>query len=72
MGIPGHLTHLLIYVYADQEETELEMEQQTGSKLVEGYIKTVDYHPAYLTYMSGKMPGWMKQKLDEDCRKKYQ
>ena len=32
MGIPGHLICLLRNLYADQEETELDMEQQTGSK----------------------------------------
>ena len=32
MGIPDHLTCLLRNLYAGQEETELEMEQQTGSK----------------------------------------
>ena len=33
MGIPDHLTCLLRNLYADQEVTELDMEQQTGSKL---------------------------------------
>ena len=32
MGIPDHLTCLLRNLYADQEATELGMEQQTGSK----------------------------------------
>ena len=32
MGIPDHLTCLLRNLYADQEATELDMEQQTGSK----------------------------------------
>ena len=32
MGIPGHLTCLLRNLYEDQEATELDMEQQTGSK----------------------------------------
>ena len=43
------------------------MEQQTGSKLGEKYIKAIYCHPAYLTYMqstSSKMPGWMKHKLE--------
>ena len=30
---------------------ELDMEQQTDSKLGKGYIKAVYCHPAYLTYM---------------------
>ena len=33
MGIPGHLTSLLRNLYAGQEATELDREQQTGSKL---------------------------------------
>ena len=32
MGIPDHVTCLLINLYAGQEATELDMEQQTGSK----------------------------------------
>ena len=39
------------YMYAGQEARELDMEQQTGSKLGEEYIKAVYCHPAYLTYM---------------------
>ena len=51
MGIPDHLTHLLRNLYAGQEKTELDMEQQTGSKSRKEYIKAVYCHPAYLTYM---------------------
>ena len=52
MGIPGHLTCLLRNLYAGQEEQlELDMEQQTGSKLEKEYIKAVYCHPAYLTCM---------------------
>ena len=67
MGIPDHLTCLLRNLYAGQEATELDMEQQTGSKLGKEYIKTVYCHLAYLTYMqstSCKMPGCMKHKLE--------
>ena len=45
---------------------ELDMEQQTGSKLGKECIKAVYCHPAYLTYMqstSCEMPGWMKLEL---------
>ena len=49
--IPDHLTCLLRNLYADQEATELDMEQQTGSKLGKEYVKAVYCHPAYLTYM---------------------
>ena len=36
-----------------KQQLELEMEQQTGSKLGKEYIKAVYCHPAYLTYMQG-------------------
>ena len=32
------------------QQLELDLEQQTGSKLEKEYIKTVYCHPAYLTY----------------------
>ena len=51
MGIPDHLTCLLRNLYAGQEVTELDMEQQTGSKFGKEYIKAIYCHPAYLTYM---------------------
>ena len=51
MGIPNNLTCLLRNLYVSQEVTELDMEQQTGSKLGKKYIKAVYCHPAYLTYM---------------------
>ena len=49
-----------------KQQLELHMEQQTGSKSGEEYIKAVYCHPAYLTYMqstSYEMPGCMKHKL---------
>ena len=50
-GIPDHLTCLLRNLYAGQEATELDMEQQTGSKSGKEYVIAVYCHPAYLTYM---------------------
>ena len=50
-----------------KQQLELDMEQQTGSKLGKEYIKPVYCHPAYLTSMqstSCEMPGWMKHKLE--------
>ena len=67
MGIPDHLPCLLRNLYAGQEVTELDMEQQTGSKLGKEYVKAVHYHPAYLTYMqttSCEMLSWIKHKLE--------
>ena len=34
-----------------KQQLELEMEQQTGSKLGKEYVKAVYYHPAYITSM---------------------
>ena len=48
-------------------QLELDMEQQTGSKLGKEYVRAVYCHPAYLTSMqntSSEMPGWMKHKLE--------
>ena len=50
-----------------KQQLEMDMEQQTGSKLGKEYVKAVYCHPAYLTYMqstSCEMPGWMKHKLE--------
>ena len=50
-----------------KQQLELDMEQQTGSKLEKDYVKAVYCHPTYLTYMqsaSCKMSGWMKHKLE--------
>ena len=50
-----------------KQQLELDMEQQTGSKLEKEYIKAVYCHPAYLTYIqstSCEMPGWIKHKLE--------
>ena len=43
MGIPDHLIR--------KQQLELDMEQQTVSKLGKEYIKAVYCHPDYLTYM---------------------
>ena len=50
-----------------KQQLELDMEQQTGSKLGKKYVKTVYCHLAYLTYMqstSREMLGWLKHKLE--------
>ena len=50
---------------AKEQQLELDMEQQTGSKLEKEYVKAVYCHPAYLTYMqstSWEMLGWMKNR----------
>ena len=48
-------------------QLELDMEQQTGSKLGKEYVKAVYCHPVYLTYMqstSWEMVSWRKHKLE--------
>ena len=50
---------------AKKQQLELDMEQQTGSKLGKEYIKAVYCHPAYLTSMQSTSRGtlgWMKHK----------
>ena len=50
-----------------KQQLELDMEQQTGSKLGKQYVKAVYCHPAYLTYVqstSSEMLDWMKHKLE--------
>ena len=50
-----------------KQQLEFDMEQQTGSKLGNEYVKAVYCHPAYLTFMqstSYEMLGWRKHKLE--------
>ena len=75
MGIPGHLTCLLINMNAGQkQQLELDMEQCTGSKSGKEYVKAVYCHPVYLRYMqraSCEILGWMKHKLESRLQEKY-
>ena len=55
-----------ICMHVKKQQLELDIKQQTGSKLGKKYIKAVYCHPAYLTYMqstSGERLGWMKKWL---------
>ena len=50
-----------------KQQLELDMGQQTGSKLGKEYVKAIYCHPDYLTYMwstSLEMLDWMKYKLE--------
>ena len=52
----------------EKQQLELDMEQQSGSKLGKEYIKAVYCHPAYLTYMrstSWEMLDWKRHKIAE-------
>ena len=56
-----------ICMQVKMQQLELNMEQQTGSKLGKEDVKAVYCHPAYLTYMqstSWEMMDWMKPKLE--------
>ena len=57
----------------EKQQLELDMEQQTGSKLGKEYVKSVYCHPAYLAYMqstSCEMLGWKKPSWNQDCQEK--
>ena len=54
-------------MHVKKQQLKPDMEQQTDSKLGKEYVKAAYCYPAYLTYRqntSGKMPGWMKNKLE--------
>ena len=52
-----------IYMQIKKQQLELDMEQQTGSKLGKEYIKAIYCHPAHLTYMQST--SWEMAGLDE-------
>ena len=47
-----------------KQPLELDMEQQTGSKLGKEYVKAVYCHTAYNLYAEYIMLGWLKHKLE--------
>ena len=64
-----------ICMQVKKQQLELDMEQETGSKLGKEYIKAVYCHPAYLTYM--KSTSWEtlaggSTSWNQDCWEKYQ
>ena len=68
MGIPDHWpASWETCMQVRKEQLELDMEQQTGSKLGKEYVKAVYCHPAYITHIqstSWETLGWMKHKLE--------
>ena len=68
MGIPDHFpASWEICMQVKKQQSEMDMEQQTGSKSRKEYIMAAYCHPAYLTYMqsiSCEISGWMKHKLE--------
>ena len=74
-GILDHLTSWETYMQVKKQQSELDMEQQTGSKSGKECIKAAYCHLAYLTYMQStlcEMPGWMSTSWNQRCREKYQ
>ena len=64
-----------ICMQVKNRQLELNIEQQTGSKLEKEYIKAVYCHPAYLTYMqSTSWETWAggSTSWNQDCWEKYQ
>ena len=62
-----YVTKIEICMQVRKQQLELDMEQQTDSKLVKESVKAVYCHPAYLTYMqstSWEMLVWMNHKLE--------
>ena len=56
-----------IYMQVKEEQLELDMGQQTGSKQEKEYVKSVYCHPPYLTTMqstSWETLGWKKHKQE--------
>ena len=65
-----------ICMQVKKQQLELDMEQQTGSKLEKEYVKAVYCHPAYLTYTdrvhhAKYQPEWSTS-WNPDCQEKYQ
>ena len=57
----------LTCVQVKKQQLELDMEQQTGSKVEKEHNKAVYCYPDYFTYIQSKsreMPGWMNHKLE--------
>ena len=54
-------------VKVKKQQLELDVEQQTNSKLGKEYVKAVYHHLAHIIYVqstSCEMPGWINHKLE--------
>ena len=71
VGIPDHITCLWeTCMQVKKQQLEMDMEQQTCSKLGKEYVKAVYCQPAYLTSAqstSCEMLGWVKHSWNQDC-----
>ena len=74
MGLPRPASWE-ICMQVKKQQLELDIEQQTGSRLEKEYVKAVHCHPAYLTYTqstSWEMLSWIKHKLESKLPVRYQ
>ena len=57
-----------------KQQLELDMKQQTGSKLGKEFVKAVYCDPAYLTYVSTSCEGQAgsSSSWNQNCQEKYQ
>ena len=57
-------------MHVKKEQLEMDIEQQTGSKLGKEYVKAIYCHPAYLSFMDGKTRKFsirvLKSELDHE------
>ena len=71
VGIPDHITCLWeTCMQVKKQQLEMDMEQQTCSKLGKEYVKAVYCQPAYLTSAqstSCEMLVWVKHSWNQDC-----
>ena len=68
MGIPDHLTCLLRNLQVKKQELELNIEQQTCSKLGKEYIKAVYCYTAYLINFYVEYTMWNARLNEEEAR----
>ena len=57
-----------------KQQLELDIEEETVSKLGKEYIKAVYCHPAYLTSTQStpcEIPDWMEHKMESRLQEKY-
>ena len=51
MGKESEKEQIYVCIHVRKQQSEMDMEQQTGSKQEKEYIKAIYCHPAYLTQM---------------------
>ena len=65
-----------VYMQVKKQQLELDVEQQTGSKLGKEYVKAVYCHPVYLTLIYRvhhvKCQAQWSISWNQDCQEKYQ